>query len=261
MINLEARIITSDKNMGDLIDMTSVYNNLPTYLPTNNWNYYMRRNMQEIIPGVYLGPYSTALRNCRSALLDKGITHIICVRQDIEAHYIKPQFSDSTFTYLTLEFADTVTESIIKYFPKVRQFIDDALAHNAKVLVHGNNGNSRSAALVLAYIMEKFGLTYREAYAYAKDRRACIKPNDGFISQLEEYEPIYRARQSLEQGGTSCETRRHKRKCDELSELVDIDLIQPPPSPATELVGVDYRQEEVLDISNHLHRLWLLKTA
>lgn len=102
---------------------------------------------------------------------------------------------------------------------------------------------------------------FREAYKYVKDRRACIKPNDGFVAQLVEYEPIYRARQTLEQGGSSCEPRRQKRKSDQLSELVDIDLIQPPPSPASESVNGDYRHEEVHDISNHLHRLWLLKTA
>ncbi|KAK9703366.1 Dual specificity phosphatase, catalytic domain [Popillia japonica] len=261
MINPNTKIIRNDKDMADLIDMTSVYNAIPVYPSTTNWTYSMRRNMQEIIPGVFLGPYSTALKNCRSILLDKGITHIICVRQDIEAHFIKPQFTDHTFTYLTLDIADIATESIIRFFPKVRQFIDDALLKNSKVLVHGNNGNSRSATLVLGYIMEKFGLTCMEAYKYVKDRRACIKPNDGFVAQLVEYEPIYRARQTLEQGGSSCEPRRQKRKSDQLSELVDIDLIQPPPSPASENVNSDYRHEEVHDISNHLHRLWLLKTA
>lgn len=144
--------------MTELIDMTSVYNEIPVYPSSIGWTYSMRRNMQEIIPGVFLGPYSSALKSCRTNLLSRGITHIVCVRQDIEANFIKPQFTDH-FNYLTLDIADTVTESIIHLFPKVKQFIDDALTKNGKVLVHGNNGNSRSATLVLAYIMEKFGLT------------------------------------------------------------------------------------------------------
>lgn len=145
--------------MADLIDMTSVYNNIPTYPPSIGWSYSMRRNMQEIIPGLYLGPYSAALKNCRSALLAQGITYIVCVRQDIEAHFIKPQFNDPAFKYLTLDIADLATESIIRHFTTVRQFIDDAVSKSGKVLVHGNNGNSRSATLVLAYIMEKYNLT------------------------------------------------------------------------------------------------------
>ena len=144
--------------MTELIDMTSVYNEIPVYPSSIGWTYSMRRNMQEIIPGVFLGPYSSALKSCRTNLLSRGITHIICVRQDIEANFIKPQFTDH-FNYMTLDIADTVTESIIHLFPKVKQFIDDALTKSGKVLVHGNNGNSRSATLVLAYIMEKFGLT------------------------------------------------------------------------------------------------------
>lgn len=116
------------------------------------------KTMQEIVPGVFLGPYSAAQRN---SLLENGITCIVCVRQEYEAHFIKPQINDPSFAYLILDIADNVTENIIRFFPKVRQFIDEALANNRKVLVHGNNGNSRSATLVLAYIMEKFGLTTR----------------------------------------------------------------------------------------------------
>lgn len=248
--------------MGDLIDMTSVYNNIPSYPPsTVTWNYNMRRTMQEIIPGLYLGPYMAALKNCKENLIEKGVTHIICVRQECEAQFIKPHFTD--FVYLILDIADLATESIICFFPKVRQFIDDAMSRNGKVLVHGNNGNSRSATLVLAYIMEKFGLNSKEAYTFVKDRRCCIKPNEGFVAQLAEYEPIYRARQSLEQGSSSCESRRHKRKSEQLSEAVDFELIQPPPSPATDIDNyqIDCKPEEVHDISNQFNTLWLLKSS
>lgn len=141
------------------MDMTSVYGNVPVYPSTAGWHYSMRRSMQEIVPGLFLGPYSAAQRHCRSALLDSGVTHIVCVRQEKEAHFIRPQFNDGAFTYLILDIADAATENIIRFFPKVRQFVDEALAKNRKVLVHGNNGISRSATLVLAYVMEKFGLT------------------------------------------------------------------------------------------------------
>lgn len=111
--------------------------------------------MHEIIPGVYLGSFSSAHQR---SLLENGINYVVCVRQEYEAHFIKPQITDPSFTYLTLDIEDNVTENIIRFFPQVRKFIDEALANNCKVLVHGNNGNSRSATLVLAYIMEKYGL-------------------------------------------------------------------------------------------------------
>lgn len=124
----------------------------------NSRHFFVAKTMHEIIPGVFLGPYSAAQRN---SLLENGISCIVCVRQEYEAHFIKPQIADPAFIYLVLDIADQVTENIIRFFPKVRQFIDEALANNHKVLVHGNNGNSRSATLVLAYIMEKFGLSCR----------------------------------------------------------------------------------------------------
>ncbi|KAB0799395.1 hypothetical protein PPYR_07275 [Photinus pyralis] len=205
--------------------------NIPIHSPIIPWSYSICWTMQEIIPGLFLGPYSVALKNCRNQLLDQGITHIICVRQPIEAHFVKPHFNDAIFTYLILDIVDMATENIIRFFPKVKQFVDDALSKNAKVLIHGNTGTSRSATLVLAYIMEKLGLTCRDAFMLVKERRACIKPNEGFFAQLIEYEPIYKAKQIFERGESSSDHQRHKRKSEHLTEIVDVDLIQPPSSP------------------------------
>jgi serine/threonine/tyrosine-interacting protein len=64
------------------------------------------------------------------------------------------------FRYLVLSIADTVTENIIQHFQKVRRFLDDCFAAGGKALVHGNAGISRSAAVVLGYIMERYNLNY-----------------------------------------------------------------------------------------------------
>ncbi|XP_044253844.1 serine/threonine/tyrosine-interacting protein-like [Tribolium madens] len=231
---------------------------MPT-LQCSEWTYTMRRNMQEIVPGLFLGPYSSAQKHCLKTLRDHGISHIICVRQDIEAQYIKPQINDLSITYLTLNIADTATENIIRFFPTVRQFIDEAFQRNGKVLVHGNNGISRSATLVLAYIMEKYGLSSKEAIECVKQRRGCIHPNEGFLAQLIEYEPIYKARQTLEKGETSNDNKRLKRKSEQLCESIDYDLIQPPPSPISD------NNNHVIncqpDFSNHLYKLWMMKKS
>ncbi|MGH0139717.1 UNVERIFIED_CONTAM: hypothetical protein FKN15_019732 [Acipenser sinensis] len=46
-----------------------------------------------------------------------GITHIVCVRQDIEANFIKPNFPQK-FRYLVFDIADNPVENIIRYFPR-----------------------------------------------------------------------------------------------------------------------------------------------
>ncbi|XP_014217629.1 serine/threonine/tyrosine-interacting protein B-like [Copidosoma floridanum] len=156
------------------------------------WSYAMRRNMQEVIRGLYLGPYSAACKDKLQTLLDCGISHIVCVRQSIEAHFIKPNFPDK-FKYLVLDIADSKTENIIQHFRLVKRFIDEGLNSGGRVLVHGNAGMSRSAALVLAYLMETFDLTQERAFAIVLKRRFCVNPNSGFIRQLREFEPIYQA--------------------------------------------------------------------
>ena len=47
------------------------------------------------------------------------------------------------FRYLTVEVADSSTENILVHFPMVQAFIDQALAGNGRVLLHGNAGISR----------------------------------------------------------------------------------------------------------------------
>ncbi|XP_061429506.1 serine/threonine/tyrosine-interacting protein [Lethenteron reissneri] len=163
---------------------------------TGDWTYTMRRDMQEILPGLYLGPFSAAMRSKWPILESRGITHIVCVRQDIEANFIKPNFPDCV-RYLVLNIADSPVDNIIRYFPMTKDFIDGCLQSGGKVLVHGNAGISRSAALVIAYIMETFGLKYRDAFVYLQQRRFCINPNVGFVNQLQEYEAIYLARLTI----------------------------------------------------------------
>ncbi|OAD53098.1 Serine/threonine/tyrosine-interacting protein [Eufriesea mexicana] len=174
------------------------------------WTYTMRRNMQEVVPGLYLGPYSAASRSKLQSLLDHGITHIVCVRQDIEANFIKPNFPDK-FKYLVLNIADTATENIIQHFQKVKVFIDEGLNSGGQALVHGNAGISRSAALVLAYVMETYELSQMRAYTIVQQRRFCINPNEGFMAQLREYEPIYQAQKTLKNGQQSLFRQRTKR--------------------------------------------------
>uniref|UniRef100_A0A8C6D9I1 Serine/threonine/tyrosine-interacting protein n=1 Tax=Moschus moschiferus TaxID=68415 RepID=A0A8C6D9I1_MOSMO len=148
------------------------------------WTYPMRREMQEILPGLFLGPYSSAMKSKLPILQKHGITHIICIRQNIEANFIKPNFQQ-LFRYLVLDIADNPVENIIRFFPMTKEFIDESLQSGGKVLVHGNAGISRSAAFVIAYIMETFGMKYRDAFAYVQERRFCINPNAGFVHQLQ----------------------------------------------------------------------------
>jgi protein-tyrosine phosphatase len=48
-------------------------------------------------------------------------------------------------------------------------------------------GISRRAAVVTAYLIATRKITPDEAFAAARAERAIVQPNDGFMSQLQEY--------------------------------------------------------------------------
>uniref|UniRef100_A0A3B4GTJ7 Serine/threonine/tyrosine interacting protein n=2 Tax=Haplochromini TaxID=319058 RepID=A0A3B4GTJ7_9CICH len=144
-------------------------------------------SQHEILPGLFLGPYSSAMKSKLPILERHGITHIVCVRQDIEANFIKPNFPHM-FRYLVLDIADNPVENIIRFFPMVSKEVG---------LTKFTFICSFSAALVIAYLMETFGMKYREAFSHVQERRFCINPNVGFVHQLQEYEAIYLAKLTI----------------------------------------------------------------
>ncbi|CAG8463544.1 8889_t:CDS:2 [Paraglomus occultum] len=168
-----------------------------------DWKYEMRRQMQEILPGLFLGPYSYSKEF--NQLKANGITHIVSIRDASEKRIIRPRFPEH-FLYFEIEVSDSPNERLIPHFPAAKQFIDEALNSGGRVFVHCNGGISRSPAFVVAYVMETAKMDYQCAYTFVQNRRFCMNPNEGFKVQLKEYEPIYSARD--QQG---CREPEHNR--------------------------------------------------
>lgn len=62
-------------------------------------------------------------------------------------------------------------------------------------------GISRSGSTVMAYAMKKQHWPLDVAQTYVKDRRSVVKPNDGFMKQLQTYNGILNARSEPQIGG------------------------------------------------------------
>jgi protein-tyrosine phosphatase len=65
-------------------------------------------------------------------------------------------------------------------FHKCIKFIKDAITEGGKVFVHCYAGVSRSATIVIAYLMKEHCLSFSAAYKFVKGKRSFINPNDGF---------------------------------------------------------------------------------
>ena len=79
---------------------------------------------------------------------------------------------------------DRYTNNIYKYFKECIEFIENA----DKVYVHCLFGISRSATIVIAYLMWKTHSNYEIVYDFVKKRRDNIDPNHGFVLQLKKFD-------------------------------------------------------------------------
>lgn len=61
------------------------------------------------------------------------------------------------------------------------------------MIVHCKMGVSRSASVVMAYIMKELGYDYERSFGYVKQLRSCVNPNESFRVQLRTYESILQA--------------------------------------------------------------------
>jgi protein-tyrosine phosphatase len=149
--------------------------------------YFKMMSMDEIIPGVFLGNYDQAEN---LPLLERyKITHILNVANGLENCF------PNKFVYRSVQLDDNPTQNIAAHFQDnleyvLFRFIEGALQQGGKVFVHCLMGVSRSATAVIAFVMWKNHLHFREAYALTKQKHSDTGPNPGFIQQLRNYQQI-----------------------------------------------------------------------
>lgn len=116
----------------------------------------------------------------------QGITHILQV-----AAAFKPAYP-SEFIYKVINVLDMPFANISIHFPEALAFINQALSYGGKVLVHCYAGVSRSATIIVAYLMQEKHMTFMEAMQHVRRRRPIACPNFGFQRQLMDFEKALR---------------------------------------------------------------------
>ncbi|XP_037534712.1 dual specificity phosphatase DUPD1 isoform X1 [Nematolebias whitei] len=141
-------------------------------------------HFNQVWPRIFIGDQKTALE--RPGLQDLGVTHILNAAEGKWNNVLSGAnyYSGMNIQYYGVEADDKPTFNISQHFSSAAEFIHEALSHpQNKVLVHCVMGRSRSATLVLAYLMLKQSLTVVDAIEHVKQHR-CILPNHGFLKQL-----------------------------------------------------------------------------
>lgn len=79
-------------------------------------------------------------------------------------------------------------EEEIRYtFIPVYRFIEQQRKAGRNVLIHCAAGISRSAALLISYMMNKYHTAFEACLHYVAKKRPCVMPNAGFVLQLKRY--------------------------------------------------------------------------
>jgi protein-tyrosine phosphatase len=124
-------------------------------------------------PHLYLGSQDAAEN--LSGLLDSEIGAILNVSFSDEAF-------PGRFNYQRLPLYDT-EEQTLDLEPHL-EFLRTNIEQKRNILVHCNQGVSRSTTVCLAYLMLDHGMSFDEALAQIKAARPSVRPNAGFVARL-----------------------------------------------------------------------------
>ncbi|XP_066519041.1 dual specificity phosphatase 29 [Hoplias malabaricus] len=142
--------------------------------------------VNEVWPNILIGDEDTAQK--RYGLQKMGVTHVLNAAEGLRngvstgASY----YSDLGLQYYGIEAEDIPSFNLSQFFFPAAEYIQQVLGNpQNKLLVHCVMGRSRSATLVLAYLMIQEKMTLVEAINHVKRKRR-ILPNWGFLKQLRE---------------------------------------------------------------------------
>ncbi|XP_033468601.1 dual specificity protein phosphatase 13A-like [Epinephelus lanceolatus] len=139
------------------------------------------RHGDEVWPNLYLG--DMFMSHDKLGLWQLGITHVLNASHGKLCCKGSDDFYGTTVKYYGVPANDLPTFDLSPFFYPAAEFIHQALTSGGKVFVHCAVGVSRSAALVLAYLMIDHHLSLLSSVRCVQQKR-WIFPNRGFLRQL-----------------------------------------------------------------------------
>ncbi|CAF2511474.1 unnamed protein product [Rotaria sp. Silwood2] len=145
-----------------------------------------RGGYHEIIPRLFLGDYRLAMDSIRLKKL--GFTHILNAAEGRKFGQINTSatyYEEVGIKYKGFSIIDSPAYKIGIHFEDAIQFLEEALNNKKnRVYVHCQQGISRSATLIIAYLLHTYEhMSLFDAFQLVATRRR-IWPNDGFCRHL-----------------------------------------------------------------------------
>eukprot|EP01071_Lankesteria_metandrocarpae_P006365 Lankesteria_metandrocarpae@DN4329_c0_g1_i1.p1 len=140
--------------------------------------------MHEIITNLYLG----GLRDRRDneVLKTCSIRGVVtcCTQWEARDVIYPPPGGTATIPLCHVDVADSGVEPISEFFNDAADFIDKFLNRGESVLVHCKSGVSRSATVILCYLVTRKNFSLHDAFFHVRSKREVVSPNMGFMRQL-----------------------------------------------------------------------------
>ena len=164
-------IIKYDKN-DSIVKRVDI--GLPWYLKYK----YFFSECNEIIPSLFLGSSFNAYN--RDELKRKNITIILNITDEISNFYE----DESNLIYYQFPIRDNNIDDISTILNESYNVIEHHLSLGNKVLVHCYMGASRSASVVIHYLMGKYHMSYDQSLHIVKSRRPIVNLSEKFQNTL-----------------------------------------------------------------------------
>jgi len=131
---------------------------------------------------LYIGNILTATN--KEWLADKNIKVIINCANELPMINL-----GNDILYYKLLLNDIPQDNLLANIKNTNKLINNALKKNYNVLVHCAAGISRSASVIIYYLMTYHNMCYDHAYTYLKSVHPKTRPNTGYQQQLIKISP------------------------------------------------------------------------
>lgn len=137
-------------------------------------------HMSQIQPNLYLAGIEETMHECEHH--NNGVTHILNVASEIVAD------RSDKYTYKHCGVCDDHPQKDITIIlDECVDWIDGAIQQGGTVWVHCWSGVSRSACVIMAYLVARQGYSAVDAFQMVLARRPIIDPWPRYLSQFQEW--------------------------------------------------------------------------
>eukprot|EP00756_Hemistasia_phaeocysticola_P036420 Hpha_TRINITY_DN16641_c2_g14::TRINITY_DN16641_c2_g14_i1::g.178430::m.178430 len=128
-----------------------------------------------VVPGLYLG----SLRSAQDRVYERlHITHVATIGRELD---VRPP---PHIAHLKISVDDVADEDIRSLLSEAHEFIQRAREEDGACFVHCFKGQSRSATVVISYLMVTEKMSMAQALQTVRAVRPMIRPNEGFLLQI-----------------------------------------------------------------------------